>query len=240
MKVMAFLIICLTAACAANTLLVNNLFMYRQPDYTTPAPVVYQTNSFLIFGDSKSTPDNLQSQLEVNMNARSPVATNRWVSAPVRIANAGYSAYIYVHVADLAAILAARTTNTPTYIFLNLGANDVNGDVNDVHNFDTNGITWKTNMAFILDALHTKWASAEIYQMLPWKQGSTYSNKLWLLRNTYIPQVHSGRSWCHIGPDESVFLENGDDGVTYLSDGLHPNVAGQNLTAQKWAETVFP
>lgn len=181
MKVMAFLIICLTAACAANTLLVNNLFMYRQPDYTTPAPVVYQTNSFLIFGDSKSTPDNLQSQLEVNMNARSPVATNRWVSAPVRIANAGYSAYIYVHVADLAAILAARTTNTPTYIFLNLGANDVNGDVNDVHNFDTNGITWKTNMAFILDALHTKWASAEIYQMLPWKQGSTYSNKLWLL-----------------------------------------------------------
>lgn len=237
---MFILLYLIRSACFGNTLLVSNLFIYPQPGYQPPPPIIYQTNSFFIFGDSKSTYDNLQSAIQTNMDSRDPVSTNVWISAPTRLAAAGKSVYSTVHVQNIDTDLSNRTTNTPVYVLLNLGANDVGGDVSDVHYFDTNGITWKTNLAYILDAVHATWPSTKVYQMLPWRQGSTYSNKIWLIRNTYIPAVHSGRSWCYIGPDESVFLENGDDGVTYLSDGLHPNVAGQNLTAQKWAEKVFP
>jgi lysophospholipase L1-like esterase len=35
----------------------------------------------------------------------------------------------------------------------------------------------------------------------------------------------------HVGPDRRVYLEGGDDGVTYTSDGVHPNAAGASLEA---------
>ena len=41
-------------------------------------------------------------------------------------------------------------------------------------------------------------------------------------------------AWAHLGPDERAFLENGDDGVTYTTEGVHPNAAGYALTAAQW------
>jgi lysophospholipase L1-like esterase len=38
--------------------------------------------------------------------------------------------------------------------------------------------------------------------------------------------------------EASVFLENGDNGATYMNDDVHPNHGGYMLTAKKWRETL--
>jgi lysophospholipase L1-like esterase len=55
----------------------------------------------------------------------------------------------------------------------------------------------------------------------------------------WIDDIVALRSDCHVGPDERVFLENGDDGATYTGDGTHPNAAGYQLTADEWRGMAF-
>lgn len=119
--------------------------------------------------------------------------------------------------------LAAKD-GTPDYILYNLGANDVTAMPVQA--------TWETNTAYILDAMHAKWPLAHIYLMRVWVQGqATNCNTL----ATWQDNVLASRSaWAHAGPDERIFLENGDNGATYTADGIHPNHAGYVLTAAQW------
>ncbi len=150
------------------------------------------------------------------------------------MAGAGWSVG-YVR-SNIDTLLAARP-QTPEHIMFNLGANDVDGDSHDVLS-DGTGALWTTNLTYIVDALHTKWSAAQIYFMRPWERGdATKQSKLDLI-DTIIQSVIAGRDYCHLGPDERGFLENGDDGTTYTSDGTHPNELGQRLTAAKWVETL--
>ena len=125
----------------------------------------------------------------------------------------------------------------PEFCCVNLGTNDVNGDApNDVFYGDANedGAEWTAKLAYILDAVHTKWASCAVYVMRPWKPddgGFLFQTKLTLIDDTLIANAISGRAWAHVGPDESVFLENGDDGVTYISaDRIHSTGARYAIT----------
>jgi lysophospholipase L1-like esterase len=96
--------------------------------------------------------------------------------------------------------------------------------------------TWKANTAYILDALHAKWPNAKVGVARPWRRGfGAACNTL----ATWISDLVTARSaWALLGPDERVFLENGDDGVTYTADGIHPNVAGYALTSARWKTTM--
>lgn len=127
----------------------------------------------------------------------------------------------------------AITHGTPDYVLYNLGVNDTNG---------ADGITpseadWKTNTAYILDAVHTKWPNAKVYMMKNWCR---LSPNACLTLATWGATVRSTRSsWCFLGPDESVFLEGGDNGATYTSDGVHPTApAGYTLTASQWRTAI--
>jgi lysophospholipase L1-like esterase len=191
-----------------------------------------------VIGDSKSVNQTWVSPF-VNLVSNS---TYQWSEAALRIAQVGTS--VAVRKAAIDADLATRAaTPAPEYICINLGTNDVNGDGSDVLS-DGTGATWQSNLAYILDALHAKWASAEIYVMRPWKpdyDGGVYQAKLDLIGDTLIPAAITGRAWAHLGPDERVFLENGDDGATYIQpepDRIHPNTAGYALTAAQWRTTL--
>lgn len=224
----------LLSAVPAVAITVGSLYLpgSNNPD---PAPTF---QSFWIVGDSKSTYDYLQSQLVQEFDSR---FTNHvlFSSSPPRDAVSGRSVGSYRLSVD--ASLLARTNYTPDYVLLNLGVNDVNGDSYDVGD----GTTWKTNLAYILDSIHAQWTNVQIYQMRVWKAnsfGSNYTAKLNLIDDTLIPQVHSNRAWCHLGPDERIFLQDSDGGLTMMvqPEGIHPNTAGQAATALNWKLTLFP
>ena len=124
--------------------------------------------------------------------------------------------------ADLAA--ATRDPNT-AYALVNLGANDVIALPSQAQ--------WESDLGYILDAFRTKWPSIQVYVMRPWRRG--FAAQCDTLAGWIANVVGGGRAaWAHVGPDERVFLENGDDGVTYTTDGTHPNEAGYYLTAVQW------
>lgn len=119
----------------------------------------------------------------------------------------------------------AGVTNNVRWALINLGANDVSALPAEA--------TWKADMATILDAINAKWPLAKVYIMRPWRQGEAADcNSL----ATWIADIVAARSsWAFVGPDERVFLENGDDGATYTSDGVHPtDPAGYLLTVDQW------
>jgi len=125
--------------------------------------------------------------------------------------------------------LAAYSGSTPELAMINFGANDVNSLPAEN--------TWKTNYLYLVDAIHTKWEGIKIYLMYPWERDEDVdcaTLKQWI--NDILPT----REFLYAGADESVFLENGDDGATYTADGTHPNGQGYDLTAQKWVEVTLP
>jgi lysophospholipase L1-like esterase len=133
--------------------------------------------------------------------------------------------------ATIDASLAGRAVcPAPEFVCITLGVND------SPDNVDTAGeqTTWTTNASYIIDAIHTAWPNTQVYWGLPWKRGASYTATLNILGDTLIPALATGRSWFHVGPDERVWCENGDDGATYTSDGLHYNAAGEAKAAEVW------
>lgn len=130
-----------------------------------------------------------------------------------------------------AADLALITTGpAPDFILLNSGANDVVAMPTEAG--------FKASLRTIFRAYHTKWPSAQIRVMRIWRRSQlTNCNSLATWFNDLITigaDATEFSPYVAAGPDERVFLENGDDGVTYTADGVHPNHAGYILTADEW------
>lgn len=124
-----------------------------------------------------------------------------------------------------AEIAALGYVPTMKWVLFNLGANDASALPAQA--------VWEADLATILDAMNAAWPSAKVYVMRPWRRGyAAECNSM----ATWIGNVLATRgAWAFVGPDERVFLENGDDGVTYTSDGIHPTIMdGYNLTAAQW------
>lgn len=128
--------------------------------------------------------------------------------------------------ATIVADLAARPEGplSRQFVTITLGTNDANSLPAEA--------AWKADAATILDAIHVKWPYARVGWALPWHRDRVAAcNTL----AGWIADVIAPRSsWAFVGPDERVYLENGDNGVTYTTDGTHPNVAGYTLAAAQW------
>lgn len=128
--------------------------------------------------------------------------------------------------ANIDSDLASRT-DTPDYVLYNVGANDVPAMPTQAQ--------WQADTLYIWDAIHAKWPNAKIFVMKVWVRNQTANNNTY--DDTWLPAAVALRSsfvYLHSALDERVFLENGDNGATYTSDGVHPNHAGYMLTAAKW------
>lgn len=112
----------------------------------------------------------------------------------------------------------------PEWVFFNAGVNDCEGGLPDE-------ATWKTQLAYILDAYHAAWPNARVRVTTPWVRSvKTHMATL----GTWIGDVVSARStWAAPGDDERVWLEGGDDGATMTLDGSHYSVAGRDEKAQQ-------
>jgi lysophospholipase L1-like esterase len=128
--------------------------------------------------------------------------------------------------ADLAGI-----TQTPAYVCLTYGVNDVESMPAEV--------ATKANWRTILDAIHAKWPGVRVGVSTVWSRDYAADCTTW---NSWITDVlaegaYSG--FCAAGPDQTVYLEGGDNGATYMqADGKHPNDAGYALMAQQWAALI--
>ena len=150
------------------------------------------------------------------------------ISTPVAPGNLGRSgatlgSAVALIDADLAAMPEAGT-QWLRWVLVNFGANDALSLPAQA--------TWEANLAYYLDALHAKYPAAQIFVARPWRRG--YGGECDDLAD-WIDNVLASRSaWAFVGPDERVYLENGDDGATYTLDGVHYNGPGSIVTAQQW------
>lgn len=122
----------------------------------------------------------------------------------------------------IAADLAAISDQSVSAVLFNLGANDIGRDA----------ASWAVLAGQIVDAMKVKWPALRAYFMRPWmrNQAATVTS----VADGIDIVIAARPTWCFLGPDERVFLENGDNGVTYTVDGIHPNAAGYALTAAQW------
>lgn len=178
---------------------------------------------FFTVGDSKTAYYQYQPILITNLIAGSGYKIV-WQENPATLSYSNET--IALMAGRIDAELATRTGN-PIYILLNFGANDVISLPAEV--------TWKANYYYVLDALHAKYPYAQMYIMRAWRRGQAAECDILA---AWIDDIVVSRSFAHLGPDERVFIENGDDGVTYTDDGIHPNTAGYILVAAQWQTSM--
>lgn len=150
------------------------------------------------------------------------VVNQIWREVTPRYGIPGYTAAQMKTYIDANLASVAGTANKAT---LNFGANDVGALPAQA--------TWKASMTSIIDSVRAKWAGVDIYIARPWRRGyATECNSL----ATWISDIVAlyGDGKVHLGMDERVWLENGDDGVTYTTDGIHYTQPAEAVCAAAW------
>lgn len=110
----------------------------------------------------------------------------------------------------------------PLAITVNVGANNCATTIDSV---------FTNNYANILDSLHAKYPAAPVYVTKIFAKSCL---QLTNVQSCATGLIAARSSWCFPGTDESVFLENGDNGATYMFDSTHPNHWGYQKTAEQW------
>lgn len=106
----------------------------------------------------------------------------------------------------------------------------INIGVNDTSSMPTES-SWKGYVTASIEALRSRCPNINFYISHIWRRGyATQSATI----NSWIDDIIASYEYVFAGPDESVWLENGDDGITYTSDGIHYNAAGNLKAAEKW------
>jgi hypothetical protein len=194
--------------------------------------------TWLSVGDSKSSVGDWQAMLATAYNAAQTSVHVNW-----NIQAAGYKNGLGMLAkggmrtetladrinADLAVMPNESSDFTVRRILVNMSINDAAPPM-------LAEADWKTDAAYILDAFHAKYPSASVYLMRFWGRNlGTNCNTL----ATWQATVQTARStWCFLGPDERVWLEGGDDGVTMTTDGLHYSAAGKAEAVDQWMEVL--
>lgn len=186
----------------------------------------WPATTMLLYGDSKSMSPGIghapmvlmQNQLRgvVSFNIGTPTGNGFLARGSTTVA-------LMQDAVD--ADLALMGTPAPTYILLNLGVNDI------ALGLPAEG-AWNADLAYILDAFHTKWPSARVYVVKPWYRAGAASCDTVAARIDAVLATRS--SWAFVGHDERVWLEGGDDGATMTTDGVHYSSVGAAECARQW------
>jgi hypothetical protein len=190
-------------------------------------PVRTDPQTWLSVGDSKTFAYTYQPILQILVNRVPPRLVNWNITSPTGTGQIALNGTSWTAMAGLIDGYIAGTTSAapPTRILVNLGAGDLNVGL-------PAEAAWKASAGYVLGAIHVKWPSARVYVMRAWIRG--HGAEADTLAAWTGDVVAARNAWCFLGPDERVFLENGDDGVSYTADGVHPNADGSAMTAMQW------
>ena len=125
---------------------------------------------------------------------------------------------------QIAALITSQAGVPISSVLINLGANDVGSMPAEA--------TYKTNLAYIMDAFHAAFPSAQVYVARTWRRG--YAAESNTLAGWIATVVGARAGWGNLGFDERVWLEGGNDGATMTTDGIHYSTAGKAECAAKW------
>jgi len=190
---------------------------YSGPDDSPFVAVDGDVNCLLI-GDSKTYRDGWQTPFCTAMTPGTWVTTNHGISGITTVEMR----------AQIDTILAGISTNHE-YVFLNLGTNDIT-------DMPANGDVWKADYQYILDAVAAKMLTRRIYISKP---GRRYSEANKALIAGWIDDLVTANPHCAHGDNEQIWVENGDDGITYTDDGIHYNAAGMAEKAAQLSTIVL-
>lgn len=198
----------------AHVMIVNNHEITDAEALEVATPIANHTN-VLIIGDSKS---NGYTDWNLKLLLKLQAIGVYWRQMPPYLAVGGRKTSDFY--ASTAADIAGMTF-TPQEIIINLGANDVTGNVLAAN--------WDRDTRYIVNAYHTAFPAARISLTKIWRRGCMTAVGQ---ANALIDQMLIDYApWLVLGCNEALFLENGDDGATYTTDGTHPNDAGNELEA---------
>lgn len=173
----------------------------------------------LAIGDSKTDGDPWVDYLITFLGAG-------WSEFTPRMGYAGYG------VASVsAAVIAALAPQAapPVAVLINVGANDIGTLPAEA--------TWKSYLRSMLNHLIVTCANSRLYIARPWRRGYAAdcdTLATWIAAVTY----EYGGVYVHLGTDERVWLEGGDDGATMTTDGIHYSVAGEVAAAEQWLQVL--
>ena len=171
---------------------------------------------FVASGDSKTTSNGWQPTLLTSLNA---AASPLWLSS----ANFALATYTAAELQALIAVSVPAAVYSVNYVLLNIGINDVIDGTTEA--------TFKAAYLACLDIFNARLPNAVVYCMRVWGRG--YGAEYTAL-NSWINDCIALRSFAFAGPDETVWLEGGDDGATMTSDGIHYSAAGNAEAAAQW------
>lgn len=193
-----------------------------QNDSLFSSVITLAQKTIFAYGDSKieAAADNYEGFL--------PKMGSLYMEYPNRVGISGQRA-------DTAAIALATqmpdtedVPGTPDYVLINLGRNDAGAGISET--------LFKDSMGTILDYIIAQYPLTKIYIQLVWDR--VYADECDVV-DGWITDIIALRSdYCFVGPDERIYLENGDNGTTYTDDGTHPNSAGYQVMADQWREVL--
>lgn len=120
----------------------------------------------------------------------------------------------------------------------------VNFGVNDL--FTGSEVTpesvFKTNYLALIDAVRAKYPYSVFYLARPWRAqvapNFADANAIFDTMAGWIADVAAARSNVFLGHDERAWLNNGNNGATYTTDGVHYNTAAQTRVRDEWLEVL--
>jgi lysophospholipase L1-like esterase len=178
----------------------------------------------MLLGDSKTQGQDWQPALAYGLQAATGMGQARYDGGVSAIDTATLAGAIAGIMAAFPVESAEASVKRVTY---DMGVNDV------FNSTLPNEATWKANTLAIWDAVNARYPNATMYVMRPWKRGQGTSFDTMA---TWLATLVASRGYT-LSPailDERTWLANGDDGVTYTADGIHPNAAGRLVERAVW------
>jgi len=164
-------------------------------------------------GDSMMTSEAFETPLLAALE----ISTNHpWFNlaelAEAGISVAGWKDGQYDWLGIDAELAAVSVTQSPDYVLVNVGKNDVGSP--------PEAVAWNANYTYCLAAIHTKWPNAYIILEQPWRGDGDYDAGC-LTISARIQAIATSLDYVLIGPDENVYFK--PNVATYSDDNVHIN-----------------
>lgn len=180
---------------------------------------------FFIIGDSKSTGANFWPGYLADL--LSDGTGDYWTDGPRRYAHGGLKASTML--SQMTTNAFESETDTPEAVLINIGTNDASHPI-------TSESAFKTAYNGIIDLVQAKWTGVPIYCQHIYRADSAQTITNSGIINGYIDDcIATQGAGVSLGPQDDVYIENGDAGATYLSaDKVHYALGAHALVAAQW------